>query len=112
MMNINKKEQELIDKVLKEFDFNQVHKTMRLLRWEWISPFGYEVPSLEKIKNSANNRIEGAIECSKKVKFKNKDIEYFSSSGGFKASVWKNIYGQITNVQLQFILTEWQAGED
>ena len=112
MMNINKREQELIDEVFENFDFDEVHKAMKLMNWKWISYNGYEIPSLERIKSSARARIEGAIECAKNSKRKTKDIEFFSSSGGIKASAWKNIYGQITNIQLQFILKEWQAGED
>lgn len=113
MMNINKREQELIDEVFEHFDFDEVHKVMKLMNWKWmISYDSYEIPSLERIKSSAKARIEGAIECAKNSKRKTKDIEFFSSSGGLKASVWKNIYGQITNIQLQFTLTEWHAGED
>lgn len=111
-MNINKKEQELIDEIIECFDFNEVHKTMKLMKWKWVSQNGYEIPSLERIKNSAKTRIHDAIDSAKKSNRKNMNIEFFSSSGGLKASVWKNTYGQITNIQLQFILTEWQAGED
>ena len=112
MMNINKREQELIDEVFENFDFDEVHKAMKLMNWKWISYNGYEIPSLERIKSSARARIEGAIECAKNSKRKTKEIEFFRLSGGIKASAWKNTYGQITNIQLQFILTEWQAGED
>ncbi len=112
MMNINKREQELINEVFENFDFNEVHKVMKLMNWKWVSYDTYKVPSLEKIKKSAQTRIENAIEVAKQNKYKHREVEYFSSSGGIKASVWKNIYGQITNIQLQFILSEWQAGED
>ena len=111
-MNINKKEQELVDEVFENFDFDEVHKVMKLMKWKWVSHNGFEIPSLERIKSSARARIEGAIECAKNSKRKTKDTEFFSSSGGLKASAWKNSYGQITNIQLQFTLTEWQAGED
>lgn len=110
MMNINKKEQELVDDVLENFDFKDTHRAMKLLNWKWVHSMG--VPSLNEIRNEASKRIESAIECAKESKNQNHHICYYSSSGGFKASVWKNRYGQITNVQLEFILNEWMAGED
>ena len=64
------------------------------------------------INKSAIKRIEGAIEGIKESKKHSHLESYFSSSGGLKATVWKNRYGQITNIQLDFILTEWNVGED
>ena len=37
---------------------------------------------------------------------------YSSSSGGLKATVYKNRYNQITFIKLEFVFTEWDAGED
>lgn len=112
-MNINKKEQELVDEILECFDFKNTYRAMKLLNWKWVhsqQPNG--VPSINEIRNQASKRIESAIECAKESNNPNPEITYSSSSGGFKASVWKNRYGQITNLQLQFILDEWSAGED
>jgi len=111
MMNINKKEQELVDEVMENFDFVRCHQTMRLLDWRWAIP-NNQVPTIERLKTSAMNRIEGAIESAKESKNKNHNNYYFQYSGGLKATVWKNRYGQITNIQLEFILSDWHAGED
>ena len=37
------------------------------------------------------------------------DSPYMVSSGGLKASVFKNRYNQITFAKLEFILTEWDV---
>ena len=37
---------------------------------------------------------------------------YGSSSGGLKATVYKNRYNQITFIKLEFVFAEWDAGDD
>ena len=37
---------------------------------------------------------------------------YFSSSGGLKATTWKNRYGHIEGIRLEFVLTAWDADGD
>lgn len=113
MMTINNKEQELVDEIMEGFNFRNTHHAMTLLRWRWVhSQEMNGIPSLQEIKESARKRIENAIECAKECERPNPERGYFSSSGGFKATVWINRYKQITNIELQFILNEWQAGED
>ena len=73
-MNINKKEQELVDEVMENFDFLRCHRTMRMLDWRWAFP-NNQVPSLERIKSSALSRIEGAIESAKNSKTKNNNVD-------------------------------------
>jgi hypothetical protein len=110
MTQIHKKEYELIDEVIENFDFYRCHRVMKHLKWTWTFDGG--VPTIDRLRESARKRIEGAIEGIKESK-KHSHLEgYFSFSGGLKATVWKNRYGQITNIQLDFILTEWNAGED
>ena len=110
MIQIHKKEYELIDEVIENFDFHRCHRVMKHLKWTWT--FDRDVPTIDRLRESARKRIEGAIEGIKKRKKHSHLESYFSSSGGLKATVWKNRYGQITNIQLDFILTEWNVGED
>ena len=72
-MNINKKEQELVDEVMENFDFVRCHQTMRMLDWRWAIP-NNQVPTIERLKTSAMNRIEGAIESAKESKKKKNDL--------------------------------------
>ena len=110
MIQIHKKEYELIDEVIENFDFNKCHRVMKYLKWTWA--FDRDVPTIDRLRESARKRIESAIDGIKKSK-KHSHLEgYFSLSVGLKATVWKNRYGQITNIQLDFILTEWNVGED
>jgi hypothetical protein len=109
-MNINKKEYELVDEVLKHFDFKKCHKVMKHLDWGW--GFDEQIPTVDRLKERGRDRIISAIEGIKENK-KHHHLEgYFSSSGGLKATVYKNKYGLITNIILEFVLTEWHAGED
>ena len=110
MIQIHKKEYELIDEVIENFDFKKCHRVMKHLKWGW--GFEEQVPTIDRLEESARKRIIGAIEGIKECKKHSHLESYFSSSGGLRATVWKNRYGQITNIQLDFILTEWHAGED
>lgn len=109
-MTINKKEQELIEEVLEHFDFNKCHEVMEHLDWRWgLNP---EVPTIDRIKESGRDRIMGAIKGIKENKKHHYLEGYFSSSGGLKATVYKNKYGLVTNIILEFVLSDWHAGED
>jgi hypothetical protein len=109
-MNINKKEYELVDEVLKHFDFKKCHKVMKQLNWGW--GFDEQIPTVDRLKERGRDRIISAIEGMKESKKHHHLESYFSSSGGLKATVYKNKYGLITNIILEFVLTDWHAGED
>lgn len=103
-----KREQKMIDNILDNFDFEKCRKAMIHLNWTW--GFVPEIPSIERMKDAAVQRIHSAIDVAKKSK--NSHFTYFSSSGGFKASVWKNRYGHIEGINLEFILTGWESDGD
>lgn len=50
-------QQELIDEILAKFDFNKVHKLMRILGWE---RFGVGIPSAKEIKKTATGLLTDA----------------------------------------------------
>jgi hypothetical protein len=60
MIQLHKTEQELIDEILEEFNFEKCKVVMDHLHWTW--GFTNQVPSIQQLKESARNRIESAIE--------------------------------------------------
>ena len=107
MATINRKEQELIDEVIENFNFEKCYLTMTLLNWTWAN--GLVVPTVEDLKTSALQRILSAINGSKENGRMTLNELYHSSSGGLKASVCKNRYDQITYINLEFVLTDWST---
>ena len=92
--------------ILNNFDFLKVHLVMKSLNWLWY-PKG--VPTVDDITFSARERIESVIKaCLLDAK---PEEEYFVSSGGLKATAIKNDYGQITFLQLEFVVTSWDLND-
>jgi hypothetical protein len=107
MIPLLKTEEELIDEVLEQFNFTKCKSVMDHLRWGW--GFDNQVPTIQEMKESARNRINTAIEGIKSDKTHSHRDSYICLSGGLKASVWKNRYGRICDVQLEFVLTDWST---
>jgi hypothetical protein len=79
---------------------------MKCLNWTWY-PKG--IPTADYIVFSAREKIESVIKnCLLDAK---PDQEYFVSSGGLKATAIKDDYGQITFLELEFILTSWELND-
>jgi len=112
MITINKKEQELIDEVIQNFDFYKCQLMMEYIGWRWLTHNGYRVPTKYDLIESAKDRINSSIEGIKEAGRMGLNEPYTSSSGGLKATVYKNRYDQITFIRLEFIFTEWDAGDD
>lgn len=110
---INRKEfhvEQMIDEIIENFDFDRCQFTMEKLNWEW---FPNGVPTLERLKNSARLRLKDvAKELSKKNNGLTSKDYYFSSSGGLKATGWRNRFGHVQALQLEFVLSEWQSDGD
>jgi hypothetical protein len=104
-IKLHKREEELIEEVIGEFDFQIVKKTMDFLNWGW--GFNNQVPNIPQLKESARNRIISAVEGIKSDEKHSYRNSYFSSSGGLKATVWKNKHNYICHIQLEFVLTDW-----
>lgn len=100
----------MINEIIENFDFERCHYTMKALDWEW---FNVGVPSIERLKQSARQRLS---DVSKEIMRRNNGLTvrdyYFSSSGGLKATGWKNKYGHVEALQLEFILSDWQSDGD
>jgi hypothetical protein len=103
----------MTDDVINNFDFKMCHDVMRHLKWTWLRREGHIIPTIEMISESARERIKSAIDGilnkEEKISYHH---PYYSSSGGLKATVWKNNYGHIVNIQLEFILSEWDSDGD
>ena len=106
-MSPYEKHTRMISDILNHFNFERVYKTMKLLEWGWA---GIGNPTVDQLRNSARGRLDSAIKgC---LENGLPDIEYMVSSGGLKATAYKNDYGQITFLQLEFVLTSWESDED
>ena len=112
MTTINRIEQELIDEVIENFDFYKCQLMMEYMGWRWMTHDGYRIPTKYDLIEAAKEGIQSAIEGSKENGRMTLNEAYNSSSGGLKASVYKNRYNQITFIRLEFVLTDWDAGDD
>jgi hypothetical protein len=104
------KEQRMIDEVIENFNFLRCYKVMNHLNWKW----GNEgIPTIDRLKESAVERIRSAMDNVKDKENKISSSDFSSvSSGGHKATAWKNRYGHIEGVRLEFVLTEWDSDGD
>ena len=106
IMTNHERHQKMMFDILNNFDFPKVHVVMKSLNWTWY-PKG--VPTVDDITFSARERIESVIKaCLLDAK---PEEEYFVSSGGLKATAIKNDYGQITFLQLEFVVTSWDLND-
>ena len=102
--------EKMIDEIIDNFDFEKCHFVMNKLKWEWAFN---GVPTIEDLKRAARQRMEQAI----KGALDKNDIlplnsYYFSSSGGLKATAWRNRYGHLEAINLEFVLAEWDSDGD
>lgn len=83
-----------IDEVLRNFNFDSVHKAMVALDWKWAVPFSaseMEVPSLERIREQARDLLTQVWD--------DNEPDSLSSIGGFEAGRSED------SLHLEFILT-------
>jgi hypothetical protein len=101
---------DMINEVLAHFDFEKVHETMTLLNWTWA---GEGIPSIKQLKETADNLLNGAAEqVLSPTNTEHHEVGWISATGGFKAMAWKNKNGTLSRIQLEFIVTEWDAEDD
>ena len=94
----------MIANILNEFNFIRVHEVMVCLNWEWRNN---GIPTIDKLRNDARKRMDDAIKYC--IYEGTANIPYHSSSGGLKATVEKNIYGQIDFIELEFVVSSWET---
>lgn len=101
--------EKMIQDILDNFDFEKCHRVMKSLNWTWLRG----IPNVDDLKQSARSRLECAIEgvLNRKDTLPS-NYYYFCSSGGLKATAWKNRYGHLEAINLEFVVTEWDSDGD
>ena len=98
--------QKMMFDIINNFDFEKVHIAMNHLGWTWYS---IGSPTVDDLRFAARERIESVIKSC--LLDGNPNDEYISSSGGLKATAIKDDYGQITFLELEFVLTSWDLND-
>ena len=88
--------QELIDEVMDNFNFNKVHKVMTFLDWNWFSPKGFSIPTIDEIKEEARRLLVDAVTKHTTI-----------ASGGFKARFEDSPDGEEPFIGLEFIIEDF-----
>ena len=92
-------EEQTIEKLIASFDFEQVHKIMKHLDWQyWDSK---ETPSIERLKKTAIFNLKCCCNTLNSTQGKKKSI---CGSGGFVATAHKYKDGELC-LQLSFQIT-------
>ena len=102
-----RKKYDMVNEVLAHFDFDKVNQTMKALNWTWRDE---GIPTIQQLKESAEERMYNAIDqvLSEKNK-ESHEVAWISATGGFKAMAWKTKKGKLKRIQLEFIVSEWDA---
>lgn len=85
-----KKFHKWVENIMDEFDFDRVHKTMRLLNWKWA---GVGVPDITEIRKCAIYILNSAYQSE----------SGHCATGGFEAKVTKH------GVSLKFVVADWDT---
>lgn len=101
---------EMVDDILESFDFNKVRKVMWHLNLNWSSASD-GVPSIGELKREAKRLLVGAADYRlTDLIHVHYQIPISYGTGGFEAMAWCNEEKtQITNLKLQFILSDWDS---
>lgn len=99
----------MIDEIIENFDFQKCQIAMKKLNWVWA---GVGVPTIQDLKKSAYNRMCNAIKSAQESKFSSTGEPFSVSSGGLKATVYKNRYNRVNHMTLEFVLCDWDSDGD
>jgi hypothetical protein len=95
---------DLIEPIIKEFDFEKVQRSMKALDWCWYGRNeneGYAVPSIERMRETSRNLLTSVV-LSRKYKI--------NGSGGFYAEKINDEKDPLDNgLILRFILEESES---
>jgi hypothetical protein len=103
---------EMIEKVMENFDFKKVHRTMVALNWKWLIDHELEIPSERVVRSNARRHLVEVVKYAKSIKDEvyHHDIPITHGSGGFKALAFlSKDKSRVEVLQLYFIVTEWDA---
>jgi len=100
--------EEMIEEIMNEFDFERVHIAMNVLNWRWGIGSDFIIPSQDLIKEEARRLLENVVELTTPYSGSVKG-PFSIATGGLKATAWKSKKGNITNLELGFILATWDS---
>ena len=88
------KQQDALDNIMDNFDFDQVHKVMVFLNWKWVNSNGsLGVPEKYELRSEARRLLKMAIEEKTTVSTGGFIAEYTDEKGGW--------------MDLKFVISEW-----
>lgn len=99
----------MINNIMENFDFHKCYLAMKSLKWTW--GLGNQPVTVEMLKETARCRMEDTVKYANENK-QSHNSPYWTSSGGLKCTVWKNRYGHICQMNLEFVLTDWEHDDD
>lgn len=91
---IPKNVQEIIDKIIEDFNFTKVHDVMKYMNWTWSE----EVPSIEKLKTKASNLLQAVY-----IKYLTLNTNEHTIRTGRLEAYYANIDGE-DYFELKFVL--------
>ena len=97
----------MIDEIMDEFNFAQVHNVMNYLNWKWVG----EHVTMDMLREEAERLLHGAAEA-RLGKYKNEhwEMPIIHGTGGFQALAWcDEDKTKITGLELKFVLEEWET---
>ena len=91
---MTQKQQDALDNIMDNFDFDQVHKVMVFLNWKWANSNGsLGVPEKYELRGEARRLLKMAIEEKTTVSTGGFLAEYIEEDGGW--------------MDLKFVVSEW-----
>ncbi|UYZ64898.1 hypothetical protein [Hymenobacter weizhouensis] len=100
-------EQQQLDNLMDNFDFHRVARTMRLLKWHWVSAEGFAVPDEACIRATVRNYARQAIrQATTGTGYQSG--RGFIGTGGFHIEAHAEA-GQLTLLYARFTLTDYTA---
>lgn len=93
-------QQDKIDDIMDNFDFNKVETVMKATNWTWASTHG--VPVEHELRKQARELLKSVSQHY----VSELDFRYAISTGGFKATKYYD--GEL---ELEFIMAKWDTGD-
>ena len=90
---MTEEQRKAIDNIMDWFDFEKVHRTMKALRWQWISA-EEKIPSQGEIRERARQLLTDSIQSGISVGSGGLQVTYDPAEGFLK---------------LEFIVSEWDV---
>jgi len=101
---------EMIDGIIKHFNFKRVQEVMDYLDWHWRG----EHVTIEMLKTKAEDLLRGAIN-SRLDKFRSEsdEVGIINATGGLEAEAWCDEDKEnIVRLELKFVLSSWDESID